>query len=187
MTLSVNEQVELGSIISDLYQISRVCTTLLDENLIQLSEQTSLSRAIRDNAQTLRDSLQTSVEQYKQLERKPFISESDLFNLKKYINTLVLTDYQQDIIPNFEEFTKQVLDKEDAIKKIVEKSRQIGAPILAPTQIEKELQDAKSEIAALPKKGTFNDISSFASKAKPYVEKIIKGAKIALTVLGMFV
>jgi hypothetical protein len=86
------------------------------------------------------------------------------------------------------------LDKKEELIRIAQENQSKhakGAPILSQTEAEQQLTQAKTEIDKVtsdsPTKGSFGDVSSFAERAKPYVEKIIKGAKIALTILGMFI
>ena len=57
--------------------------------------------------------------------------------------------------------------------------------------MERELTEAKSEIETAKQDSstqeTFSTVSGFVAKAKPYVEKIIKGANIALKLMALFI
>jgi hypothetical protein len=168
-----------------------VCDTFVNKSPTQLSDQANLAKAISDTAQKTRDALRTAVDQYRELEGNPFPDQRDLFNLKSYINKLVLTNFNNEILLSFQNFIEGILDKKDQITDIVNQRRQTGHNVPPEPEVDSVLKQAKDEIASAKQNTTvnqtFDSISNFATKAKPYVEKIIKGAKIALTVMGMFV
>jgi hypothetical protein len=184
MSLPIQEQVEFDNIIRDLDRIFGVCKILVDENPMQLSDQLSLAKAVMNLSQSTRDDLRTSIEQYNDLQRKPFSSKEDTFKLKTYTYQLVLSTYRRDILPKFQELTEKILDKENDIKAIADEKRAKGVSVSTPPEIERSLKEAKDEVASVTHEGTgeetFSDITSFAGRATPYVEKIIKAANIVV-------
>jgi hypothetical protein len=189
-TLSISEQVELGRIVESLDEISRVCRVFVSENPIQLSEQVNIGRALMNNAENTRNNLMAAINQYIELQHQPFASQQDIFKLKTYIYQLVLTNYRTEILPRFQDFTKQILSKEDEIRKIVDEKRAKGISVPSPAEADRALSEAKTELVSATREDvttsqTFPDIAGFASKAKPYVEKLIKTAQIVLTVIGL--
>jgi hypothetical protein len=112
-----------------------------------------------------------------------------MFNLKKAMTQIVLTDYRLDILPKFQDFVQTVLNDEDKIKEINEAKRIEGVAVPSAVDTEKALKDAKSELSSVTTKKPLEqigqEVSAFASKAKPYVETLLKIGKIALTIMGV--
>jgi hypothetical protein len=189
--LSISERVELENIIRDLDRIYNICNEIVNKNPLQLSEEIALASAIRDTAERIRGELKASIDQYNALQSGPFQNQQNLFSLQTFIYKLILSDYKSQVLPNFQKLTEKIIEKGKDLVDKAEEHRKAGKNIPEKSELEKELTEAKSEIESARDDSTtganFNNISSFAARAKPYVEKIVKGAKIALGIMALFV
>jgi len=186
-TLSIIDQVELGEIVNHLDEIYKICDTFSNENPLQLSSEVTLANAIKINSAKIRNSLMTQIEMYNDLGSEPFATKQEQFKLKSSIYNLVLSNYRTQILPNFQEFVEQILEKEDEVKSVSNEKREQGTIVPKEKEASQAINDAKeliSEAKELQTSETFSEIKGFATKAKPYVEKIISAAKIVFTVLG---
>ncbi len=187
--LSISDQIEMDNIVNQLNEISKVSRAFYEKNPLQISNHASLAKTLMTVADDKRNSLIAMKDQYNQFATSPFPSNADMFNLKKAMTQIVLTDYRLDILPKFQDFVQTVLNDENKIKEINEAKRKEGVAVPSAVDTEKALKDAKSELSSVTTKKPLEqigqEVSAFASKAKPYVETLLKIGKIALTIMGV--
>ncbi len=94
----------------------------------------------------------------------------------------------QDFLKDYQKLVGELLDKKDDIEKKVAEKRQKGEPVPSEAETKDALEEAKTKYQEAVKEKsflgkTFQAITSFYEKAKPYVEPLIGVAKILLKFL----
>ncbi len=188
---SIPEQIEAGKIVEDLDSIYRISKEIADKNPFQVAEQQTMASVLSESASDTRNKLMAYMKKYNEMRREPFAQQGEMLRLETSIYSLILDTHRTEILPRFQQLTQKVLDNAEQIKKVANEKRTAGDPIEPPDEIENNIKAAKSEIeSALQSKlgdQPTSTISNFVAKVRPYTEKIIKAAKIALSIIAIFI
>lgn len=188
---TIPEQIEAGKIIADLDDIYKISKEIADKDPFQVAEQQTLASALSASASDTRNKLMAYMRKYNEMKNEPFAQQGEMLKLHTSIYSLILDTYRTDILPQFQQLTQKVLDNAEQIKKIANEKRTAKAAIESPDEVENNIRAAKDEIQSAlqlkPSSEPISTISNFVVKVRPYAEKIIKAAKIALSIIAIFI
>jgi len=186
--ISISETMKIKEIIRHLDEMYRICYSFSTENPLGLSVEVDIAKTIMDEAEEKRDDLMAWLDDLKAIEDDPYSTRRDKSKLNRAIKSLILSDYRTEIIPEYEKFVNQVLEKEDEIVQVAEKKRKEGVEVPDSSEIKKKVETAKEQIgddASSTLKKAYVDLTSFATSVEPYVETLLSVSKTVLILLGI--
>jgi hypothetical protein len=185
--VSIAEQKYATQALGQLDEIARISGQIADRAPFGFGDQTVLAKVLNTSAGKVRDDLKATLDGYADM--SPLAPENMRLQYLSHINHLVLTDYRQEILPEFEKLVTSLAKESDKLKAAAEDSRRKGTPVPPPEKIEASLKEVSRDVAGLrgadTAAGGDTGFDTFVERASPYVSGLLKVGRAILTILGV--